>query len=112
MNLTRAQLPALTIAVVAAASPPLLIAGVPQPAQAVLALTLLAFLPGFALLRLSPGREPIQTAALSIALSLALATVLATSLLYVGMWSWQACVAILGGIALVASSLRVRKVVA
>ena len=108
-TLTRAHVTAIAVAAAAASAPLLVIIGVPQPGQALLGLVLLGFLPGFALLRLGSGREPVQTIALSIALSLALATVLASSLLYLGMWSWQACVVLLGGIALVASGLELRR---
>jgi hypothetical protein len=106
---TRTQVLTVSTAAVAASAPVLVVAGVPQPAQALLALALLAFLPGFALLRLAAERDPFQVVALSVAVSLSLAAVLATTLLYVGMWSWQTCAFLLAGVTVTACVLQLRR---
>lgn len=86
--------------------PALVVTGVPQPTQALLAAALLAFLPGYALVRLVPPRDPVMAVALSIAASLALATVVSAGLLYAGAWSWQLCCLLLGAITVGASVVR------
>ena len=93
---------------VAIVVPALVLLGMPQPIQGLLATALLLFLPGFTLVRLAPPRDPVLGATLAIALSLALAAAVSTALLYAGAWSWQLCVAILGGISLVGGVLSLR----
>ncbi len=106
---TRTHVLTVSTGAVAASAPVLLVAGVPQPAQALLGLALLAFLPGFALLRLAAERDPFRVVTLSVAVSLSLAAVLATTLLYVGMWSWQTCAFLLAGITVMACGLDLRR---
>lgn len=109
MTLTRLSHPrpsTVALATAGALLPALVVLGVPQPMQALLATALLAFVPGFALVRLAAPREPLTAVALSIALSLAVATVMSAGLLYVGLWSWQLCCILLGAVTLAASAAR------
>jgi len=100
-------------ALVAAAGaflPLLVIVGLPQPFQALLAVALLAVVPGYAIIRLAPPGDALCTAVVSVAVSLALATVVSTALLYLSVWSWQAVAVALGVITLAASAARRRMV--
>lgn len=90
--------------------PLLVIVGLPQPAQAVFAVALLAFVPGYALIRLMPLCEALLTLLISVAVSLALATAVSTALLYLSVWSWQACAVVLGVVTLGACATRLRTV--
>ena len=53
---------------VATVVPALVLLGMPQPIQGLLATALLLFLPGFTLVRLAPPRDPVLGATLAIAL--------------------------------------------
>lgn len=90
--------------------PLLILIGLPQPAQAVLAIALLALVPGYAIIRLVPLGELSLTLLVSVALSLGLATVVSTVLLYLSVWSWQGCAIVLGIVTLGASAVRFRTV--
>lgn len=90
--------------------PLLIIVGLPQPAQAVLAVALLALVPGYAIIRLMPLGEALLTVLVSVAVSLGLATAVSTALLYLSVWSWQACAIVLGMVTLGACAGRLRTV--
>lgn len=90
--------------------PVLVIVGLPQPVQAVLAVALLGFVPGYAIIRLMPLGDALFTALVSVAVSLALATAVSTALLYLIVWSWQVCAITLGVVTLGASAARLRTV--
>lgn len=90
--------------------PVLIIIGLPQPAQAVLGVALLAVAPGYAILRLMPLGDALLTAVVSVAVSLALATAVSTALLYLEVWSWESCAIVLGLMTLGACVPRLRTV--
>lgn len=109
MTVTRLSDPTpstVALATVGTLLPTLLVVGVPQTTQALLAAALLTFVPGYALVRLAPPRDTLATVALSIAASLSLATVVSSGLLYAGAWSWQLCCILLGAITVGASAVR------
>jgi uncharacterized membrane protein len=86
--------------------PALLLVGVPQPARALVAFALLAFVPGFAVTRLIDLASLAFDVVVAIAVSLALATAVSTGLLYLTAWSWGACVCVLGALTVAASVVR------
>ena len=90
--------------------PVLVIVGLPQPIQALLAIALLGLVPGYAITRLTPLGDALFTALVSVAVSLALATFVSTALLYLNVWSGQACAIALGVVTLGASAARLRMV--
>lgn len=109
MTVTRLSDPtptAVSLATVGAVLPALVIVGVPQPVAAVLGTALLALVPGFALVRLAPPRDPLAVLALSVATSLSLATVVSSALFYTGAWSWQLCSVVLGVVTVAAAPVR------
>ena len=76
--------------------PVLLLLGMPQPGRLVLALVLVAFLPGYAWMRLTSFTDPLLVAVLSVSSSLALTTSLSLGLFYAGLWSWRSGAVALG----------------
>lgn len=88
--------------------PVLVIVGLPQPVQALLAVALLGLVPGYAITRLMPLGDALIIALVSVAMSLALATAVSTALLYLSAWSWEACAIALGVVTLGASAARLR----
>ena len=89
--------------------PLLLLVGAPQPARALAAFALLAFVPGFAVTRLIDLGSRAFDVVVAIAVSLALATAVSTGLLYLTAWSWGACVCVLGALTVAASAARLRQ---
>jgi hypothetical protein len=97
----------LGLATAGAVVPAVVVVGVPQPLQALLAAVLLLALPGAAVVRLlDPALQPLPLLVLAMAISLALAGALSTALLYAGTWSWQVCCVLLGAVTLTACAVR------
>lgn len=67
-----------------------------QPIRALAAASVLMLLPGIAVARLLRVGDPILFLAMVPAVSLALTVLTSTSLMYVGIWSWQLTLALLG----------------
>ena len=67
-----------------------------QPIRALSAASVLMLLPGIAVARLLRVGDPILFLAMVPAVSLALTVLTSTSLMYVGIWSWQLTLALLG----------------
>ncbi len=65
--------------------------------------------PGLALVRLVPVRDCMVVASLAIAVSIALATLVPLVLLYAGLWSPHAALAVLAGVAMVAAIVDARR---
>ena len=101
----------LILATAGAVVPAVVVVGVPQPLQALLAAVLLLALPGAAVVRLlDPTVSALPLVVLAMAVSLSLAAAVSTALLYAGFWSWQVCCLLLGVITITACALRGRVV--
>ena len=89
--------------------PLLLLATPPQPLRAVLAIAMMGFLPGYALVRLAGVSEWFVVLVVSVAVSLSLSTVVSMGLLYASVWSWQLSVGLLGLVAVAAVVAQMRR---
>lgn len=69
-----------------------------SPVRAALTLAFLLFVPGLALTELLEIRDPVQRLALATAASLAVETLVAVALLYAGLFSAEAVIAVVVGI--------------
>ncbi len=83
--------------------------GLPTPLQAVAATAVLVLLPGQALARLTPVTDAALGALLVLALGLATLTAVSTAMFYLAVWSWQACVVMMGAITVLACLARARR---
>jgi hypothetical protein len=79
----------------------------PSPLRAVVVFGFLLYVPGAALVRLLALRDMTASFILSVAFSLVLDTIVAMVLLYAGMWSYTAAMAVLIAITLVGALLPV-----
>ena len=107
------QLPAdrtgLTLLGLGVLAPLVLLASPPQPLRALLAITLMGFLPGYALVRLTGLSEWFVVAVVSVATSLSLATAISMGLLYAKAWSWQLSMGLLGVVVVLAAVAQMRR---
>jgi hypothetical protein len=83
--------------------------GLPTPLQAVSATAILVLLPGHSLARLTQLTDLGLGALLVLALGLAALTAVSIALFYLTVWSWQACVALMGVITVLACLVRARQ---
>lgn len=83
--------------------------GLPTPLQAVTATAVLVVLPGQALARLTQLTDLGLGTLLVLALGLAALTAVSIALFYLTVWSWQACVAAMGIITVLACIVRARR---
>jgi hypothetical protein len=83
--------------------------GLPAPLQAVAALAVLILLPGQALVRLMDVKDLALGALLVLATGLAALTAVSTAMFYLALWSWQACVLVMGVITILACMARARQ---
>ncbi len=83
--------------------------GLPTPLQTVAATAVLILLPGQALARLTAVDDLALAALLVLALGLATLTAVSTAMLYLAVWSWQACVITMGVITILACIARARQ---
>jgi len=83
--------------------------GLPTPLQALAAIAVLVLLPGQALTRLMPVTDFALGAMLVLALGLATLTAVSTTMFYLTVWSWQACVVMMGVITILACLARARQ---
>lgn len=83
--------------------------GLPTPLQAVAAAAILVLLPGQALARLTQVSDLALRALLVLALGLAVLTAVSTTMLYLAVWSWQACVVTMGVVTVLACLARARQ---
>ncbi|MHA7178941.1 hypothetical protein ACX80J_02380 [Arthrobacter sp. MDB2-24] len=83
--------------------------GLPAPLQAVAALAVLILLPGQALVRLMDVKDLALGALLVLAAGLAALTAVSTAMFYLALWSWQACVLVMGVITILACMARARQ---
>ena len=107
------QLPAdrtgLTLLALGAVCPLVLLASPPQPLRALLAIAIMGFLPGYALVRLTGLSEWFVVAVVSVATSLSLATAISMGLLYANAWSWQLSMGLLGVVVVLAAMAQLRR---
>ena len=76
-----------------------------QPIRALAAASVLMLLPGIAVARLLRVGDPILFLAMVPAVSLALTVLTSTSLMYVGIWSWQLTLTLLGAVTAVLAGI-------
>lgn len=89
--------------------PLVLVASPPQPVRALLAIVVMGFLPGYALVRLTGLSEWFVVFVVSVATSLSLSTAVSMGLLYARAWSWQLSMGLLGLVAVVAAVAQMRR---
>ena len=90
--------------------PLVLLASPPQPLRALLAIAIMGFLPGYALVRLTGLSEWFVVAVVSVATSLSLATAISMGLLYANAWSWQLSMGLLGVVVVLAAVAQMRQI--
>ena len=83
--------------------------GLPTPLQAVAATAVLVLLPGQALARLTQVTDFALRALLVLALGLAVLAAVSMAMLYLAVWSWQACVVAMGVITVLACLARAQQ---
>jgi len=86
-----------------------LLASPPQPLRALLAIAIMGFLPGYALVRLTGLSEWFVVLVVSVATSLCVATAISMGLLYTQVWSWQLSIGLLGVVTVAAAVAQVRR---
>jgi hypothetical protein len=69
-----------------------------QPVRALAAASVVMLLPGAAVVRLVRLRDPLLVLVAVPSTSLALTVLVSTGLMYVGSWTWQLTLALLGGL--------------
>jgi hypothetical protein len=99
----------LSLLAVGALAPLVLLASPPQPLRALLAIAIMGFLPGYALVRLTGLSEWFVVAVVSVATSLSLATAVSMGLLYAKAWSWQLSMGLLGVVVVLAAVVQMRR---
>jgi uncharacterized membrane protein len=99
----------LTVLGLGVLCPLVLLSSPPQPLRALLAIALMGFLPGYALVRLTGLSEWFVVLVVSVAASLSLATAVSMGLLYARAWSWQLSLALLGLVAVLAAVAQMRR---
>ncbi len=67
-----------------------------QPVRALTAACVLLVLPGAGLALRAGLRDPLLAVVIAVAASLACTVVTSTALMYLGIWSWQLCLVLLG----------------
>lgn len=83
--------------------------GLPTPLQTVAATAVLVLLPGQALARLTQVTDFALRALLVLALGLAVLAAVSMAMLYLAVWSWQACVVAMGVITVLACLARAQQ---
>lgn len=101
--------PTVALGLAALALSVVTLVGLPTPLQAVAAIAILVLLPGQALTRLTHTTDFALGALLVLALGLAMLTGVSTVMFYLAVWSWQACVVIMGVITVLACLVRARQ---
>ena len=86
----------LVLLVLGVLMPAVAIAQPAQPFRAVAAASLLMLLPGLAVARLMRPEDPFLFVLVAVASSLALTVLTSTLLMYLGIWSWQLTLVLLG----------------
>ena len=76
-----------------------------QPIRALAAASVMRLLPGIAVARLMRLGDPILFLAVALAASLAFTVLTATGLMYVGIWSWQLTLTLLGAVTAVLAGI-------
>ena len=99
----------LALGLAAVALSLVMLVGLPTPLQTVAAAAVLILLPGHALARLTHVTDFALSALLVLALGLAALTAVSTAMLYLAVWSWQACVITMGVITILACMARARQ---
>lgn len=84
-------------------------ANLDSPLRAVIVLWFMLVCPGLALVRLIRLADPVAELAVGVAASVALATLVASALLYAGLWSPQAVLAVLIGATVTGVALDLRR---
>ena len=87
----------------------MLVASPPQPLRALLAIVVMGFLPGYALVRLTGLSEWFVVVVVSVATSLSLSTAISMGLLYAHAWSWQLSMGLLGVVVVLAAVAQLRR---
>ena len=75
-----------------------------QPIRALAAATVVMLLPGAAMARLVRLRDPLLVLVAVPSTSLALTVLMSTGLMYVGIWTWQLTLALLGVVTVAAAT--------
>ncbi|MGX9901856.1 hypothetical protein ACW0JT_22110 [Arthrobacter sp. SA17] len=109
MNGVDVSRPTVALGLAAVAFSLVTLIGLPTPLQAVVATAALVLLPGLALARLTRVTDHGLGALLALALGLSALTAVSTALFYLAVWSWQACVATMGVITVLACVARARQ---
>lgn len=109
MNGVDLSRPTVALGLAAIALSLVTLVGLPTPLQAATTTAVLVLLPGLALTRLTPVTELGLGAILVLALGLSALTAVSTALFYLAVWSWQACVATMSVITVLACLARARQ---